>query len=176
MVNQLKKQKVEELKNILSNSKNFLLVKIDKATHQSLESLRKDLRKDDTTLKVIKNTLFEKALNQISNNQFFKNIRQQFFPIKETSALVVFKNDWSNPLKTIFNFIKKEKTLSFKFALLDESIYPEKQVEQIAQLPSRNELLGKVIGSLKAPMNRLVHSLKYNTNKLVYILKEKSKK
>ncbi|MGB9883078.1 MAG: 50S ribosomal protein L10 [Microgenomates group bacterium] len=176
MVNQLKKNKVEELKTILSNSKNFLLVKIDRTTHQNLELLRKQLKKDNSSIKVIKNTLFEKAVNQLTNNKLFLELKKKFLPLKETSAIVTFKNDWSSPLKAIYNFLKKEKSLSFKFALLDEALYQAADVEKIAQLPSRNELLGKVIGSLKAPINRLVYSLKFNTNKLVYILKEKSKK
>ncbi len=176
MVNQLKKNKVEKLKTILNNSKHFILIKIDRTTHQNLELLRKELKKDKASMKVIKNTLFEKAINQLSKNKLLLELKKKFFPLKEPTALINFSQDWSKPLKTIYNFLKKEKTVSFKFALLDDSLYHSYDLEKIAQLPSRDELLGKVIGSLKAPINRLVYSLKFNTNKLVYILKEKSKK
>jgi len=44
----------------------------------------------------------------------------------------------------------------------------------MAELPSKEELLGKIIGSMKSPMSKFVYALKFNTNKLVYILKQKS--
>lgn len=176
MVSQKKINQVKKLSEIIEKTENFLLVKFEKTTHQALETLRKQLRKNNTSLKVIKNTLFEKAINfNTKKNQLLNDLKNNFFPLKENSALVTFDKDWSEGLKTLFDFIKKDKTISFKFGILDKSIYQSSQLEQIAQLPGRNELLGKIIGSLKAPANKLVYSLKYNVNKLVYILKEKSK-
>ncbi|GAB4219693.1 MAG: 50S ribosomal protein L10 [Candidatus Microgenomates bacterium] len=176
MVNQKKLTQVKKLSEILNQKENFLLVKFEKTTHQALETLRKQLKKNNTSLKVIKNTLFEKAVQfNTQKNQLLKDLIGKFFPLKENSVLVTFDKDWSDSLKTLYDFIKKDKTLSFKFGILDKSIYESSQLEQIAQLPGRNELLAKVIGSLKAPANKLVYSLKYNVSKLVYILKEKSK-
>jgi len=175
MVTTQKKFQVAELNKILKENPNFLLVKLEKTTHQSLESLRKQLRKNDSSLKVIKNTLFQKAVNLISDKPLFADLKKKFFPMKEPSALVTFKKNWSDPLKTIFQFINKEKTLSFKFALLDSALYKNEEIEKIAQLPGRNELMAKIISSIKSPMSKFVYSLKFNTNKFVYILKTKSK-
>lgn len=175
MVAQKKISQVKSLSEIINQNENFLLIKFEKTTHQALEALRKELKKANTNLKVIKNTLFEKAINITSKkNTILKNLKKTF-PLKEPSALIIFKKDWSEGLKTLFNFIKKEKTLTFKFGILDKNIYQSADLEKIAQLPGRNELLVKIISSLKAPANKLVYALKYNTNKLVYILKEKSK-
>ncbi|MCX7955612.1 MAG: 50S ribosomal protein L10 [Patescibacteria group bacterium] len=175
MVAQKKILQVKTLSEIINQKENFLLIKFEKTTHQALETLRKELKKTNTNLKVIKNTLFEKAVNINSKkNLLLKNLEKNF-PLKDTSALVTFDKDWSEGLKTLFNFFKKEKTLSFKFGIIDKNIYQSSDLEKIAQLPGKNELLGKIISSLKAPANRIVYALKYNTNKLVYILKEKSK-
>lgn len=175
MVNQQKKSQVNKISNLLKEKSNFLLVKVDKATHQSLENLRKQLRKNNSSLKVIKNTLFEKAINIFFNNQLFSDLKKKFFPLKYPSALITFDNNWDEALKTIFEFIEKEKTLAFKFGLLDNSLYSTEELERIARLPSRNELMAKIIASLKSPANKLVYSLKFNMNKIVYILKEKSR-
>jgi large subunit ribosomal protein L10 len=176
MVNQKKLGQVKSLNELLKEKTNFLLINFDRTTHQSLENLRRQLKKTKTHLKVIKNTLFEKAVNlSVSDKPLLAEIKKKFFPLKNSSALVTFDTDWSEGLKEIFNFFKKEKTISFKFALLDLSIFSPEEIERIAQLPTKNELLGKIIVTLKNPANRLVYSLKYNTNKLVYILKEKSK-
>jgi large subunit ribosomal protein L10 len=176
MVNQLKKTQVATLLKTLEEKTNFLLVKIGKTTHQSLESLRKDLKKTDSSIRVIKNTLFEKTVNKIAlKKPVFSDLKKRFFPLRESSALVTFKDGWDKGLKTFYQFSKKETSLGFKMALLDDTLYDSKQVLQIAQLPTKDELLGKIIGSMKSPMSKFVYALKYNTNKLVYILQEKSK-
>lgn len=176
MVNQLKKNQVDLLLQLLEKNPNFLLVQIGKTTHQSLESLRRDLRKTNSQIKVIKNTLFEKSINKIAlKKTVFNELKKQFFPLKETSALVTLSDRWNEGLKVFYLFSKKDVSVNFKLALLDNSIYNAEKSLEIAQLPSREELLGKIIGSLKSPMNKFVYALKYNTNKLVYILQEKSK-
>lgn len=175
MVNQQKKIQVNKINNLLKEKSNFLLVKVDKATHKSLENLRKQLKKSDSSLKVIKNTLFEKAVNLSVNNQLFFNLKKKFFPLKYSSALITFDKNWDQALKTILEFIEKEKTLVFKFGILDKSLYSNEELERIAKLPSRNQLMGKIIASLKSPTNQLVYSLKFNMSKIVYLLKEKSR-
>ncbi len=176
MVNQIKKNQVELLLQSLTESPNFLLVKIGKTTHQGLESLRKELKKTNSKIKVIKNTLFEKSVNKIASKKvIFTDLKKQFFPLKETTALVTLGKRWNEGLKIFYLFSKKDLSLSFKLALLDNNVYTAEKALQIAQLPSREELLGKIIGSMKSPMNKFVYALKFNTNKFVYILKAKSK-
>ena len=176
MVNQIKKNQVDSILQLLEKSPNFLLVKIGKTTHQSLELLRRDLRKTGSQIKVIKNTLFEKSINKIVlKKTIFNDLKKQFFPLKETSALVTLSDRWHEGLRVLYLFSKKDSSLNFKLALLDNSIYSEEKTLQIAQLPSQEELLGKIIGSMKSPINKFVYAIKFNTNKLVYILQEKSK-
>lgn len=176
MVNNLKKNQVDSILQLIEKNPNILLVKIGKTTHQSLETLRKELRKSNSRIKVIKNTLFEKSVNKIAlKNKLFKELKKQFLPLKETAALVTLSDRWSEGLKALYLFTKKDSTLSFKLALLDKNLYDAEKSLEIAQLPNREELLGKIIGSMKSPINNFVYALKYNINKFVYILKEKSK-
>ncbi|MBW7960662.1 50S ribosomal protein L10 [Microgenomates bacterium UTCPR1] len=171
-----KKSQVELLGNILKESANFLIVEINKVSHKSLESLRRSLKKNKSSIKVIKNTLFQKTINLSADNPLFPELKKKFFPLKGSSALITLNPDWSEALKTIYDFIQKDKNLAFKFGLLDSSLYPSEDVENIAKLPGRNELIAKIIGSLKSPTSKLVYSMRYNTNKLVYILQSKSQK
>jgi large subunit ribosomal protein L10 len=176
MVNDNKKNQVDSIFQQVEKNPNILLVKIGKTTHQSLESLRKELRKSNSKIKVIKNTLFEKSVNKIAiKNKIFKELKTQFFPLKETTALVTLGENWNEGLKALYLFSKKDSTISLKFGLLDKSLYDTAKTLQIAQLPSKEELLGKIIGSMKSPMSKFVYALKYNTNKFVYILNAKSK-
>ncbi|MEK9169220.1 MAG: 50S ribosomal protein L10, partial [Patescibacteria group bacterium] len=175
MANTNKKNQVQVISDIVKKNPNILLVKIGKTTHQSLESLRRELLKSDSKVKVIKNTLFEKAINKIAlKNKVFIDFKKQFFPLKETTALVTLSDKWYDGLKALYLFTKKDVTVSFKSAILDKKIYDAEKSIQIAQLPSKEELLGKIIGSMKSPMSKFVYALKYNTNKFVYILNAKS--
>ncbi|MEK7096753.1 MAG: 50S ribosomal protein L10 [Patescibacteria group bacterium] len=176
MVNTNKKNQVDSILQLIEKSPNLLLVKIGKTTHQSLETLRKELGKSNSKIKVVKNTLFEKTINKIAlKDKIFREFKKQFFPIKETTALVTLSDRWSEGLKALYLFSKKDTSLSLKLALLDKNLYNTEKTLQIAQLPSREELLGKIIGSMKSPMSKFVYALKYNTNKFVYILNAKSK-
>ena len=176
MVNQNKIDQVESLSNTLQKSPNFILVKIEKTSHKNLEDLRRELRKNDSSVKVIKNAFFEKAINKLTpSNKIFADLRKKFFPMKEPSAIISFNESWDKGLKAFYQFSKKEKTLSFKLGLVDNQIYSAEEIKHIADLPSRGELLGKIIGSMKSPMSKFIYSLKYNTNKFVYILNAKSK-
>jgi len=176
MVSKVKKNQVSSILQIVEKNSNILLVKIGNTTHQSLETLRKELRKSNSKIKVIKNTLFEKSINKIaSKDKLFKELKKQFFPLKETTALITLNDRWNEGLKAFYLFTKKDATLSFKLALIDKNLYDAEKTLQIAQLPSREELLGKIIGSMKSPMSKFIYALKFNTNKFVYILQEKSK-
>lgn len=176
MVSKQKKTAVESFINKLQKNSNFVLVKFQKTTHQTLEALRKELKKHGSSFSIVKNTLFEKAINKLMlQNKPLKELKKKFFPLKDTSALLSLGGDWSKGLHTFYEFIQKEKTLDFKFGLLDNQNYDSNALAKIAQLPGKNILMAKIIGSMKSPAAKIVHALKYNTNRLVYVLSQKSK-
>lgn len=176
MVSTQKQSAVESFVEKLQKNSNFALIKFDKTTHQSLETLRKALKKEQSTFLVIKNTLFEKAINKLAlENKKIKELKKKFFPLKETTALLSLGADWSKGLNAFYQFVQKEKTLGFKFGILDNQGYDEIHLTQIAQLPGKDQLMAKIIGSMKNPTAKLVYALKYNTQKFVYILNQKSK-
>ncbi len=167
----------QKIQDLLSQYQNFALIKIDKTSHQKLEELRKELKKNQSSFKVVKNTLFEKTINKLTkDNKSMFELAKSFFPLKETSALLLLEKEWNNGLSAFYQFIKKETSLTFKFGQLDQKSYPGEELLKIAQLPSKDQLLANLIGSFKSPSYRLVNSMKFNISKLVYILKEKSKK
>lgn len=176
MVNQLKLSQVDNLSKILTKSSNFIFVKFEKTNHQTLEKLRKELKKNQARLTVIKNSLLEKSINKLSTtNKLFADFRKKFFPLKDSTAVLMLEGDWGKGLNAFYQFMLREKTLSFKFGTLDQALYSEADVARIAQLPSKDQLMAKIIGSMKSPMSKFVYSMKFNTNKFVYILQQKAK-
>ncbi len=163
------------LENIKENG-NFAIISFEKATHQTLEGLRKKLRAKETYLNVVKNTLFEKAVNKLSNeNRQFNEVRKSFFPLQNRNILMTFKGDWSDALKEVAKFMKDNEAFSFKFGQIDATVYNQTDMVKLSQLPGRQELMGKLVGVMKNPMARTARALTFNMQKFVYILSEKAK-
>ena len=171
MANVKKQTEVQNLTGLLSETSNFALVKFEKTTHVSLEKLRKELKKNDSKLRVVKNTLLAKALGSVPELRSDATNTS----IKENTALITLGQDYAKGLGAFHKFAKADKTVSFKFGFLERAFYQQADLEKIAQLPSREELIAKLIGSLKSPSSRLVMSMKFNITKLTMVLKERSK-
>lgn len=177
MVNTTKQNLVQDIVDLLDKNHNFAIVKFDKTKHQSMESLRKGLKPSKSSLKVIKNTLFEKSILKLgTKNKLYKDLAKTYFPMKENTAVLVFGEDWGTGIKVFYEFSKKDTSVDFKLALLDDVIYPKEAVTRIAELPRKEELVAKLIGQLKTPMSKLVYAMKYNSQKFTYILSQKSQK
>lgn len=173
MVNLWKKQKVETLSSLIKDHPNFIILQLGKITHKQLEEIRKSLP-SKSLLKVIKNSFLEKAFNKIlSKRPILKDLKKQFFPLKNQNATLFIKNDWFDPLKIVNNFLLKDYPLKFKFGIIDEEIYNEDSLKKIASLPPRNLLLAQIIGNIKAPIYRLHNSFNFPLAKLIYIFKNK---
>jgi large subunit ribosomal protein L10 len=175
MPNTQKSTLVDDLKQSISETSNFALIKFEKTTHKGLEALRKDLKKQNTFFKVVKNTLFEKTINKLSESEkAFTDIRKKAFPLKDKSAVLVFKGEWAEGLKNYYTKTKEDENFSFKFGYLDSTIYEQGDMVKLAQLPGKDQLMAKIIGSMKNPMARTTRALTFNMQKLVYVLTQKS--
>ncbi len=174
MANTKKQSLVDALLQSFEETTNFALVKFEKTKHGTLEELRRALKQNDAQLKVVKNTLFEKAINKISDSsQSVTDLRNKAFPIKENTALIMLKGDWSAGLKAFYDFAKKDKTMTFKVGHLDNNVYEMNDLEKIAQLPGKDQLIGQFIGTLKSPLAATTRSLQFNSQKLVYVLSQR---
>lgn len=177
MANQSKVAQVEQLEKLLESYKHFVVIQYDKTTHKALEELRRKLRKSNASMKVLKNTLFEKTIEKMaSKDPAIKSVKEDSFPLKGSSAVIGLNEDWSESLKAYYDHAKKDSSLAFKFGYVEGASYDAKNVEALAKLPSKAELMAKVIGSMKAPMMKTVFALKFTTQQFVTILNEKAKK
>jgi large subunit ribosomal protein L10 len=176
MSNTKKTSQIDELVQQLENQSNFALVKFEKTLHTTMEGLRRDLKQNDASLKVVKNTLLEKAIRRLTSKNKALNEVTKNFPIKENSALLSLGQDWSKGLGAFHKFSDKEKTVSFKFGYLENKVYDGKNLTTIAQLPPKDQLVAKLIGTMKAPMAHLTNAMQFNMQKLVFVLNAQAKK
>jgi len=82
--------------------------------------------------------------------------------------------EWNNALSEFFKFAKADGTLSFKVGIIDDIFYGKNDLNKLAQLPSKGQLIAKIISSFKAPMGKFTMAAKFNQMRLVNILKNKS--
>jgi large subunit ribosomal protein L10 len=175
MANQKKINQVNQYVKLLEKNPHFLLIGFEKIPHSFFEKLRRELKKEKAVLKVVKNTLLEKAINRLlSFNKLFKELKKKYFPLKNNSAILLFNESYEEGLKSFYRFLKDQKNLFFKGGILDNNLYGNEEILRIAQLPSKEVILGNIIGSLKNPPARLIFAMKFNLLKLTNILKNKS--
>lgn len=173
MPNAKKVAVVDQLSQQFAANQNITLIGFDKTKHTALETLRRALRKANASLTVVKTSLLEKAIEHTGE---LNALKEKALPLKNSIAIVDMKGDWSAGLKAIYDFAKKETSVAFKVGFLDKIVYDKSTLERLAQLPSKTELLGKIIGSLKSPMYRVDSAIKFPMNYFVNVLKARQAK
>lgn len=179
MKNQKKLSQLSVVTDFLKKSDNFALFKFDKTKHIALEGLRRELRKGGATVKVVKNTILTKSINKLAAEKEHGDLRpfQKIAKnIKENTALVSLGKDWSMGMNAFAKVAKTDKSISFKFGFLDRTSYDATAMDKISNLPSKGELMAKIIGSMKSPMSNFIRSIKFPTQKFVMVLNAKVKK
>lgn len=129
-------------------------------------NLRRLCFKQDVKMVVVKNTLFKKAIEQSE-----KQIDGLDAALKGTSA-VLFSNTGNLPAKLIKEFRRKGTVPVFKGAFVEESVYiGESQLEVLANIKSKEELIGDVIALLQSPMKNVIGALQSGGTTIHGILK-----
>lgn len=179
MKNQKKLNQREDVASYLSSAGNFAFVKFEKTTHIALEGLRKELRKAGAKIKVVKNTILAKAVNKLASQKEFselKTIQKQVKNLRDNTAVVSLGKDWSNGMNAFAGVAKNDKSITFKLGFLDNKGYDAVTMDKISKLPSRTELIAKIIGSMKSPTSRFVRAIKFPAQKFAMVLNAKSAK
>jgi large subunit ribosomal protein L10 len=164
MVKQYKIDEVNNLVEKIENRKNLVLTDYSGVTVQSLSSLRKQLREKNAEYKVVKNNLLKLALKETGYEGLNDYIRGP--------VAVAFVNDEiAEVAKILKDFSKEEDKFSFSAGYLDNSVFDKEQMAKIAELPSREVLLGQIMSLLNGPaqgmaigMNEIMSSLARGIN------------
>src|SRR4030066_2031970 len=153
-----KKQTVENLTSIISSSSNLALIGFMNTTHQNLEGLRKELKKISAKLKVVKNSLIIKALNQLAiKDKKYKKLLEEVQNLKDKTALLCLADDYVAGLNAIEKLSKTDEGISFKLGLLEGNLYSSEKLKQIANLPSKDQLYFNIINQFRSPFIKLMY-------------------
>ena len=142
---ELKQPIVAEISELLSGAKSAVLVDYRGLTVEQDTALRKQLREAGVTYKVYKNTLLNFAVKGTEFESLSKHL-------EGPTAIAVSKTDETAPAKILFNFAKKADKLELKAGVVEGIYYDEKGIQTIATIPGREELLGRLLGSIQSPI------------------------
>ncbi|HUA07799.1 MAG TPA: 50S ribosomal protein L10 [Candidatus Acidoferrales bacterium] len=158
-----KEAAVRELRDRLAGAQNLFLTDFAGLTVEEITKLRGELRKDGSTYAVVKNTLFKIAAGE--------DIAKQLDAFLAGPTGIVFAGtDPVAPAKAIKQFADDSKKLGIKAAYIDGALVDAKQVDALASLPPKIELIAKLVGSLASPLRGLVTVLSGNQSGLVRVL------
>lgn len=163
---------VEDLTARLADAKSIVLVDITGLKVPDQQKLRSLLKEVDATLSVVKNTLLKRAL-QASN---FKPQTSSLEPaLSGQTAIIISEDDPLSPIQKLGKFIKEFEMPKLKLGIVEQNIYDSSGVLALSKIPSREILVGQLLGILNGPAYGLVGKLQGNMVALVYSLSEKIK-
>ncbi len=158
-----KKEIIEELKKLAEQQKVVVFIVISGIKTPELFSLRDKLRETDAVLKVAKKTLAEIAFSG-------KGISFPKEEIKEPMGFVFGKKDEILPLKILYQFQKENEHFKIFGGFLDGQFLEKEKIVELAQLPSKDELIGNFISILSSPIRNFIYALDYNLKGLLIVL------
>ncbi len=158
-----KQTAITELKERIAGSGNLFFTNYAGLTVEEITRLRGELRKDGSTYAVAKNTLFSLAAGADLAAKL-----EQF--LHGPTAVVFAGNDPVGPAKALKKFSDDVKAIQVKAAYIEGRVVDSAQVAALAAIPSRDELIAKMVGSIAAPLRGLVTVLSGNQSGLVRAL------
>ena len=149
---ELKQPVVKEISDLLEGVQSAVLVDYRGLTVEQDTKLRKELREAGVSYKVYKNTLINLAVQGTE----FESLSQV---LEGPTALAVSKDDATAPARILHNFAKTAPALELKAGIVEGTYYDADAIKAVAAIPSRDELLGRLLGSIKSPISNLARVL-----------------
>ena len=150
-----KTKQIDSIKEKVSKQKSIVFVDFAKVPSKDLFSFRKTLKEAGCNLKIAKKTLVRIAFGQ-SNLSFWNKIKPT---IPGQLALVFGVEDEIAPARIANQFAKTQENLKILGGIFENRFIEREKVLVLANLPSRNELLGRLVGSIYSPVTSFVRVL-----------------
>ena len=146
---------IQEIKALLQDTKVVYVADLEGLNAAQASDFRRQAFKNNITVKVVKNTLLQKAMEQTEGVDY----SEMFATFKGNSALMIAETA-NAPAKLIQSFRKKAEKPALKAAYVQETIYVgDNNLDTLVNIKSKEEMLGEIIGLLQSPIQRLVSAL-----------------
>lgn len=152
-----KRQTVAEITDKLKNSKSVVLFQYSESSVKDMQELRRELKKVDSEVKIYKNTLVKRALDDM-------NIDLSSF--LEGPNAIVFGSEILEPIKALDSFAKKHDNIKVITGIVDGEVVTLDAIKNYASIPSREGLLTMFAGGLIEHLKNLSIALNLYAEKL----------
>jgi len=161
-----KNQLIDVIDEMLNDNNNFYLADVSGLTAEENSSLRRLCYNREVSLQVVKNTLLKKAFEKNSGDF------TELYDVLVGNTSIMTSLSTNGPAKVIKEFRKKNDKPILKAAHIDESFYiGDEHLGTLADLKSKDELIGDIITLLQSPAKNIISSLQSSGNKLSAIVK-----
>ncbi len=169
MTREQKTNLLEQFKETVKENQNFILTDYRGLTVEEITNLRTKLYEKNVSYIVVKNTLFRLALKDAK----IEGVDEM---VVGPVAVAFSKDDPVSPSKILVDFAKEtKKKLKIRGGYANGEVLNAKSVDQLSQLPSIEEIYGKIIGCLQSPATGITRALVDGPRKLAQLLNEISK-
>lgn len=162
---------IENIKAALQEYPSFYLVETAGLNAEKTSALRRACFGADIKLLVVKNTLLHKAFEELDTDY------SALYPALKESTSLMLTRVGNAPAKLLKDFVKKgDKLPLLKAAYVEECVYGADQIEALASIKSKNELIGDVIALLQSPAKNVISALQSGANTIHGVLETLSKR
>lgn len=152
---------IESLVERINANNKIYLADCSSLTVEKINQFRRSCFQKNISMTVVKNSLLKKALEQAADSRLVDLI-----PALKGATAIMFTEVGNAPAKLIQEFRKKNDKPILKAAFVEENIYiGDKELSALANIKSKNELIGEVIGLLQSPAKRVLGALQNNAEK-----------
>lgn len=161
----VREKMIKEIKDIVSGDSGFVLSSFEKMKASDMDVLRKTMKKSGTRYMVLKNRLAHVALKE-SRIEGFEDIVGE----KKILGIGVIKDDPVHIVKILREFSRQNKGFTISKGYIEGRVISAERVDELADLPGREQLLSMVLGTLNAPVTGFVSVLSGIVRSLLYAL------
>jgi len=167
MTKEEKNKAIEELTATLSTSNVVYLTDTSGITVEQANNLRRNCFKNNVSLQVVKNTLLKKAIEKVEGKDF-----SELLPLLKGQTAIMISEVGNAPAKLIKDFRKKGDKPVIKGAFIEEAIFVgDNQLDTLADMKSKNELIGDIILLLQSPAKNVISGLQSGKHTLAGLVK-----
>ena len=150
---ELKQPIVQEISENIKDAQSVVVVDYRGLTVAEDTQLRKALREAGISYKVYKNTLVSRAVEGTE----FESLRES---LEGPSAFAISRDDATAPARILAKFAKTAPALEIKAGVVEGNFYDAEGMKAISDIPSRDELVSRLLGSLQSPITNFARVLK----------------
>ncbi len=158
-----KQEKINEIKEKLNNAKIVILFDFTGIDANSVADFRKEIKKVNAEMKVVKNTLLYRACDGTE-------LHDKIEIFEGPTALLLGYEDIVEVAKKLTEFLKEFETAKIKGGLVEGKFATPESIESVAKLPSKEQLIAQLLAVMQAPITNFVRVLNAVPQKLVLVL------